>query len=776
MEKYPSKEIAEFTFKDNFTIIKNYRWSIFFITIFCLIIGIIYTYYKTNVYNSYSIIKVKPLVQNKSEELINRTISTQSKQVKEEINLLKTFKVNQKVLEKISFQVQYFKEDKYKKIEIYNNIPINIYDIKILDNDIIGLKLTVIPTKQGFQLNYFPSYKKQLQHKLFNSKLLTLDSSTIFTYGERVEHKFFSFRIEKKTSFQQPIHFKINGNTREIFEQIIKKNLHISQLEKDTSLIKISYQDNISSRAKLYVDTLTEDFITHSIKDKNQKNNKRLDFIVQELNDIKKELKESEQQLENYQISKSIVKPSVQGALFIKKLSNVEIELAENVLKKKLIINLLKFVQNNSNLDAIAPSLSKLGEQNTLHLITKVQDLQLKVEELSLKYTNEHPQLKSLEKQIINIRNKIEFNLKSLRTSIEYQSRSLKERKDTYESELKNLPSQERHLININRNYEVKSRMYEYLLKKEAENKIIQFATISDYQIVDYAYNSKQPIKSKKALIILISLLIGFFISFLLALLRTHINPHIHGQKDISAITHLPIYGVIPFYKQKNYRLQSNRENKSAFTEAFRTLRSNLQFLKKDTNGATTILISSTIAGEGKTTTSANLAAMFEKAKYKTLIINLDIRKPTLHRFFSINYNIGISNYLSDFNCQTDDIIFSTEFANLDIISSGPIVEDPSELILSKRLPLLLNELKNRYEYIIIDTAPIGIVSDTKTLIPYSDLTLIILRENYAKKEFIETIEEMIQKHKFKNVGFLLNASKTENGEYGYGYSYEYKH
>jgi capsular exopolysaccharide synthesis family protein len=775
MEKNQTLQINEFTFKDIFVILKKYKWSIIFITILSMFLGLTYLYFKPNVYSSYAIIKVKPHMKNKSKDLINNTIISKSKDVTEEITLLKTFNINQKVLKEINFKVQYFIDKEYKKIEIYNDIPINIRNIKILNNKIIGKRLTLTPQKEGFKLQYINSYSKQLQNKIFDTKLFSLDDHTIFPYGEKITHKYFTLKIDKKRAINKPIHFVINGGIREIFENIIKKNLKVSQLEKDTSLIKISYQDAIPKRAKLYVNALIENFIEHSIANKNSQNSKTLKFILQELNSIKKELKESEQQLETYQESKSIVKPSVQGSLFIKKLSNIEIELSENNLKKRLIVNLINFVENNYNLNSIAPSLSKLGDQSTLQLITKLQDYQLKEEELSLEYTNAHPKLKSLRRQIENIRNKIKFNLKSLNTSIEYQNSSLIGRKNTYENELKTLPSQERHLVNIKRNYEVKSKMYEYLLEKEAENKIIQFSTFSDYQIIDHAYNSNKPNKNKSLLTLLVSSLIGFSFAFILALLRNNFNKHIRNQEDIEKLTSLPIYGTIPFCKQKKYSLKVHTQERSPFTESFRTLRTNLQFMKKSEKSATTILITSTIAGEGKSTVSANLATIFEKAKYKTLLINLDIRKPTLHHFFSINYNQGISTYLNSNNCNVNEIIFSTEFANLDIISSGPIVADPSELILSKRLPLLLKELKSMYEYIIIDTAPIGIVTDTKTIMQYSDLNLIILREDYAQKDFISTIEQMIEKHQFKNIGLLLNASKAKDGEYGYGYGYEYE-
>jgi capsular exopolysaccharide synthesis family protein len=314
--------------------------------------------------------------------------------------------------------------------------------------------------------------------------------------------------------------------------------------------------------------------------------------------------------------------------------------------------------------------------------------------------------------------------------------------------------------------------MYEYLLKKEAENKIIQFATFSDYQIIDHAYNFNQPKNNKNLLILLLSILIGFVLAFILALFRNNLNHHIQNQEDIKKLTTLPIYGSIPFLKQKKYQLKVATDPRSPFTEGFRTLRTNLQFIHKN-DTATTILITSTIASEGKTTVSANLAKILEMAQYKTLLINLDIRKPTLHKFFDMDNSIGITNYLDGQYSETE-IIRQTEFGTLDIITSGPIPENPSELILSKRLPLLFEKLKTMYDYIIIDTAPIGIVTDTKNIMKYTDLNLILLKENFAKKEFIPTIEKMIIQYQFQNVGLILNASSNIGGEYGYGYSYEY--
>jgi capsular exopolysaccharide synthesis family protein len=755
-------------------ILKKYKWSIFLSTILAGLLSYAYLYFTPSMYNSYAIIKVKPNVKTQSGELINNTISTtKSKEVTEEISLLQTYKINNQALSEINLNVQYFIDEDYKTVEIYKDLPIEITNINILDPKVMGKKLTLTPQGNGYTLNYHHSYKEKIKNNLFGSELFTLEQSGKLSYGKEINNKYLQLTINKLDKIEKPIHFVINGDKRQVFENIIKDRLEITQLQKDTSLIKINYQDSIADRAQRYVDALSRSFVEYSIDSKNKQLNRTSDFIIEELTNIKKELKESEEQLEQYQVTKSFIQPTAQATLYIQQLSDIEIQQSENKLKKKLINNLINFVNSNSNLDAIAPSLSKLNDQSTLGLITKLQDNQLIEEELATEYTSEYPKLQSVRRQIESIRTKIAHNLESLSKNIDYENSSLTQRKQNYERKMNVLPSKERQLINIKRNYEVKSRMYEYLLKKKAESNIIQLATFSDYQIIDHAYNSYEPINKKRSIIFLLSLLLGAILGSVLALIRSQKNTTIESKEDIEKLTSLPIYGTIPFTKQKSYQLEVRDQGKSPFAESFRTLRTNLQFSKKE-NSATTILVTSTVAGEGKTTTVANLVTMLDMARYKTVVINLDLRKPTLHKFFSVDNSIGVSTYLNG-NHSLKEIIRATEFANLDIITSGPITENPSELILSKKLPELIETLRGMYDYIIIDSAPIGIVTDTKTIMKYTDLNLIIIRENYAKKEFISTLENMIEKYEFKNVGLIVNASKEQAGEYGYGYSYEYK-
>jgi len=232
----------------------------------------------------------------------------------------------------------------------------------------------------------------------------------------------------------------------------------------------------------------------------------------------------------------------------------------------------------------------------------------------------------------------------------------------------------------------------------------------------------------------------------------------------------LPIYGIIPTEKGE-VGIEVFKSAKSPFSESFRSLRTNLQFALKS-DDANVILITSSISGEGKTIVSANLASIFQITNFKTVVIDLDMRKPSLHKLFGVANAKGMSTYLS-YRSELHEIINKTKYPFLDLITAGPIPPNPSELVFVKRLELLIKELKNRYEFIIIDTSPIGMVNDSFTLMKYSDINLMVFRENFTKKDFVSSLDRAIKEQHVGKIGIILNGSKVK-GSSGYGYGYGY--
>jgi capsular exopolysaccharide synthesis family protein len=754
--------------------IVSYKWLILGLMLLSTILMSLNLYFKPSIYASSSIIEIKSKSKPKlpNDILLGALSFGSSGKVEKEMEILRTFLINNKAIEKINFNVKLYVNKNYKDIEQYKTLPIHINKIKVLNPSIIGEKISLYPHKDYFTLELKHSLIDSLLSTISSESVMTLDKNKKYAYNKEVSNKYFKLTITKNSKVINPVKFVICGDHRRVYDNIINKNLNIQQINPNAPLILITYEDNIPKRANDYVDAVTSSFIEESIKAKNEQNNKVLNFINEQLNNIRATLKKSENRLESYKVNNNIVEPSIQAKKYIEKLSTLEIELSENLLQQKLMNNLFIFARHNKNLDTIAPSLMELNAKPTLQLITRLQDLQIAEENLKIELTVRHPKLISIRKQILNIRNKILYNLKNLRSLIKQKNNSLKAEKKSFEVKIKNLPQEEKNLVNIKRDYKVSSTMYDYLLKKKTESELLIVSTLSDYKIIDKAHVTRKPIKPKRTLMMVIAPLIGLFLGIILATILNSLNTKINGKNELEELTDLPILAIIPKLKKKNVQLEVYDDPNSEFTESYRSLRTNLP-IKGEGEMAKIIMITSIIANEGKSTLTSNLSAVFQMANYKSIIINLDLRKPTLHEHFNLKNEKGMSSYLSGKD-SIQDIIFATKHTGLHVITSGPIPHNPSELLLSYRLTELLDVLKTRYDYIFIDSAPIGLVSDSIQLMKLADTNIVIFREDFAEHSFITSLHNLIEKNNLSNVGLVLNQSKRKNNKHTYGYGYGY--
>jgi len=749
----------------------KYKWLIFILMFIATLLMFTSLYFKPSIYSSQSILEIKskskPAMPN--DILMGALSFGGSGKIEKEIELLKTFSINQKVLEKVDFSAKYFTTKNYKDIELYNSSPIAIKDITIFNKHVVGKEITLHPHGDYFTL----SIKNAFFDKIFSSlSFINLNEDKKYHYGKVIKNEFFELTVNQNSTFKKEIKFVLSGSNRQIYTDIIQKNLKIQQVNPNAPLIQISFEDSIPERANEYIDTLAQTFIEASVQTKNEQNKKVLDFINQQLDKIKATLQFSENKLEDYKTKNKIVQPSIQAKKYIEKLSELEIQLTENLLKQKLVSNLLLFARHNSNLDAIAPSLMELNDKPTLQLITSLQNLQIQKSNLQTELTDKHPKLVTIRKQMKNLKDKIVYNLKNLKSLILQQNSSIKKEKASYTAKIETLPKKERNIVNINRDYQVSSGMYNYLLKKKTENELLIVSTLSDYKVIDKAYSNPRPIKPKKALLMIIAPLIGLVLGIIIAVILQALNKTITSFSELETLTNLPILGLIPELSKSHVQVETYSDPHSRFTESYRSLRNNLP--KKEMNGhGKIILLTSTIANEGKTTITSNLASVFQMAGHKSIILNLDMRKPTIHTYFNLTNEKGMSSYLSGKD-TIQDIIFTTQYTDLHIITSGPIPDNPSELILSHRLTELLEILKTRYDYIFLDSAPVGLVSDSIRLMQIADQNIIVFRENFSERSFLTGLKNIIEQNNLKNIGLVLNRSKAKAASYGYGYGYGY--
>ena len=752
-----------------FRIIRSYKWLIISLILISTLLMFISLYFTPSVYSSSSILEVKSKSKGATlpNDLLLNALSFGSSagKIEKEMEILRTYLINKEALEKIPLEVSYFKAKGYKDIEIYKNSPILIKNIKIYNKKFIGKKIIITSKHNGFTLHI-----SKLIPSFFGEEN-SLNSNKIYAYDKEIKNKNFSFIVHKNFDFKE-IKIVLNGDKRIVYDEIVKKRLDIAQINSNAPLIEISYNDTISERANAYINALMKSFIEQSVNAKNEQNNKVLTFINERLALIRTELESSESKLENFKIKNKVISSSTQADGYIKQLADLEVQISENQLKRKLLENLIIFARHNQNLDSIAPSLGELNDKPTIQLIASLQSLQIKEGELQVEFTDKYPKLINLRREIFNIRKKIILNLKNLKSSIKQKNVFLMQKKRSLEQKIQHLPMKEKKMVNIKRGYAVSSAMYNYLLKKKTESELLIVSTLSDYRIIDKAHATIEPIKPKRTLMMIIAPLIGLLLGIVIATFWEAFNNKINNKEELEDLADYPILGVVPKLNKKSVQLEVYNEKSSHFTESYRSLRSYLP-KKDDTGLAKVILLTSIDANEGKTTITVNLAAATQMAGSKSIILNLDLRKPNLHTYFGLKNEKGMSSYLRGED-TVQDIIFATKYTNLHIITSGPIPENPAELILSPRLPELLDILKRRYDYIFIDSAPVGLVSDTIHLMELADLNLIIFREGKSEKSFVSILEDIREKNNIKNIGFILNQSSIKNSKDAYGYGYGY--
>jgi capsular exopolysaccharide synthesis family protein len=619
------------------------------------------------------------------------------------------------------------------------------------------------PLIDGYILEIENSYKEKVFNYLFHRKLFQIESNKLFPYDKIIETEYFKLSVKKiKKLTGEPIYFRLNGDSRYIYKNFIVNKLTIRQKNKEAPIIDISYEDNVPQRATEYVNKLIEIFEAEGKATKSQRNINIEKFLEDGLRDNDKELQMAEDALEQYKIKNKIIETSAQLHLINKDLNNLEMRIADNRFNEIVVDNILQTIGNQNKFNSIGPLLTSLGDDIIIKYLNKLQELKAKENHLSSEYTDEYPELMVVRKDIEITKENIYLGVKSLKDSIIHKKQSLYKLKNKKDGDFNKLPVYETNIVNLTRKYKKLLEINDYFFMKKKENDTIKAAIISDYNIVEEADQPKNSIKPKRFAIQVLSLILGLVIGVLLSLIHYSLSDKIKNSLDIEKTTTLELYGIIPFFrKQRGFVIEIFNNPQSKYAESFRRLRTNLQFLSKS-NNSNIILVTSIKYKEGKSAILANLSAILQLSGYKTIVIDLDLYNPSLHSFFDIDYSGGISEYLSGKE-NLSDIIFSTIYPDLDIIPAGAIPINPSELILSKKVEIMLDKLKERYDYILIDSTPVGSLTDTLNLIRYADINLVVFKANKARKTSINKLEKMITKYNLKNIGLILNSVSSSN-------------
>ena len=519
-------EEDEIDLKHLLNILIVHKWTILLTTMLSIFFVLVYLHMTPTSYESFSIVDVKTKAAKKlmPQELLLGGFSDD--EVDKEMALYKTFFINQKVLDKVPYAVQYFVKKDFKERELYSKTPISIKNLKITDSDILSKRMTISPVDD-----------KHFSLKIEEKGIFSIFKQPIveqtYRYGAMIQTDYFICDVFKNSSLLDPCIVKFNGSKREIYENIIKSHLTISREDKKSSLIRIAFRDTVPKRAEAYVNTLAEIFSKQNKLEKSEMNSKILNSINMQLEELKASLSKSEDAIERYKLSQNIIKPDKQSTSLIDKLAKIDFELTQSQMKYSIISKINKSVAHGKNIDAIALSLSELGSEKISSLFDALQMAQVKESELSLEFKKSFPALKKVRLKIKNLEEKIKSSVNSLQHTLANKISSLKKTKEQTEAILKTLPEKERKLVNFNRNYGVNSKMYTYLLQLKAEKTIAQSSILSDFRVVDKAYTNKSSAQPKGTLMLIVAGLTGLILGIFVSFLREFMDDNI---RDIDSI------------------------------------------------------------------------------------------------------------------------------------------------------------------------------------------------------------------------------------------------
>jgi polysaccharide biosynthesis transport protein len=698
-----------------------------------------------------------------------------SDQVQTLITTIKSRSHNEIVVDKLNYFIEYLKQGKYNLEDVYGAIPFEVIIDKNkfqLFNQLINIKFV---SANEYEI-YIPFETNTASVINYNSLAINQvavpvgDFKRRYKIGQQVILPFLNFKLNGSSALNDSFLIRFSD-----FNQTVNKykQINIDVDDKSSSILQLNLQGTNKARMVDYLNGTIKVLINRQLEAKNQFATNTIAFIDSTLIAMESQLKDTENELKQFGKGKNIFEIELGGEKFTSQISELDIE--KDVINRKIsYYNTLKnYLVNSTDYAKLpAPSVAGIDDPNILSNVSKLTALSAERSELSYLVKNDK-RFKDFDVQMDALKNVLLENIASAKAAMQYDIALVNKKIAATEINIRRLPEQQQELVKINRKYDLNKNVYNSFLEKRSEADIVRAANLSDIQFIDPAKDIGGGLLGPKTTInYIIAFFLGLIIPFMLIFILTLLDNTIKNTDDIDRMTKIPILGVIG-KNQTSTNLAVFERPKSALAESFRIVRSSLQFLyKKQQEGSKTLMITSSISGEGKTFCSMNIATVFALSEKKTVIVGLDLRKPKLFLDFNIDNNVGAVNYLIG-QKNLDEITRKTAIKFLDVIPSGPIPPNPSELIMGESMKEMLQELKKKYDYIILDTPPVGLVSDALELTEYCDVTLYVVRQNFTKRDMLGLVNNKHKRGELNNISIIFNGFENK-AKYGYGSGYGY--
>lgn len=691
---------------------------------------------------------------------------------------------NELVVEKLQYYIDYLVQGEYNLIDAYGAVPFEL-ELDKKKGQLTGALISITFVSESvYELKItFENSSVPLIHYADASRSITNvvvgEFKKRFKVGQEVVLPFLNWRLNIKDNpgFYKGNEYFVRFND---FDGTVSnyKGIAVRADDKGGSVLTLSMQGTNKARLVDYLNATVKMLIKRQLDSKNQFATNTIAFIDSTLVSMESQLKETGNELKSFRKDKNIIDVEDGGVKFSDRILKYDVEKDEITRKIAYYNSLRSYLKSSVDYSKLpAPSVAGIEDPNIVVNVSKLIALSAQRSEMAYAVKSEKI-FKDFDNQMLAVKNVLLENIVTAKQSLQYDLATVNSKIGASESVIKQLPEDQQELIKIKRKYDLSDNIYTTFLQKRSEADIVKAANLSDIHFIDPAKDvGGGLIGPKTSVNYVLALFLGILIPLIVVLIIFFINNSIQNTEELSNLTNIPLIGVIGVNRDKTALAVYNKP-KSALSESFRAIRSSLQFLykKQNVDGAKTLMITSSVSGEGKTYCSINIATVFALSEKKTVIVGLDLRKPKLFEEFNLNNDKGVVNYLIN-ESSVDEITNATEISFLDVILSGPIPPNPAELIISERLGDLMRELKQKYDYIILDTPPVGLVSDALELDQYCDVTLYIVRQNFSKKDMITLLNNRVKRGELKNTSIVLNGfeNKAKYGTgYGYGYGYGY--
>lgn len=730
------------------------RWYLVAISVLlCFLLAKLYLWYTPKVYATSAIMKFDEKKSEISElvSVINNADNATAK-VQSESFVIKSRSLIINAVKDLDYKISFFIAGRVRTYETYPAKPLNI---KILQEDSARLYKDLI-TFQAIDPTKF-----NLAYKINNQEI---KKTCAYNQQISIGHTVFIIRFSD-VRFALNSFYQFKFNSPEDFYPRVSSGLNTSEAIKNSNVINIEQTDSNPQFAADILNALMKEYLDFDKNRKMQSASQMITFIDNQLDYLSKQVKSSEKSLESYKKNAKVFDVSTSATLMLGKVQEVEAQ--KSLLNIQLIaINQLKQQIGNEK-NAVSLNFNMQGTVDPLlnGLLLRYNTLLTEKSGLLKTFIADSQPVNEINKQLVQVRNaalaNIDASVKHIAATVDYLNGQLQ----MANQQVAALPTAERDMVSLKRDFEINEKVYSFLSEKKLEAQISRSSILAGATIIEQAQANFNPVSPDANGIYQKSIFVGLLIGSGLILLLRMLNPYIYDKETIESLTNIPVIGMIRKFPyrldENNMQILAQAKPKSIFAESVRSVRTNLSFMAADKQSKV-ICITSEVAGEGKSFIAVNLASTLALIDKKVILIAADLRRSRLHHVFQQDNKVGLSSFLAN-QVHMEQVLFKTEHQNIDFIPSGPIPPNPSELLQHPNMDLLIKQLQTRYDIIMIDTAPVGLVSDSIPVIRRSDINIFVIRAGKSSFHSAEIPQQLSGKYGLSNTVIILNAYSEEN-------------